>query len=151
MFQKGMIVSTSWVLSECSCDGPRQVLLVAGCLCFPVLTQGLGVFLPCGCPLAGSGHFPYMFGQLAGEKRAKRKHFCFLKAVANVPVARTRPLVTHGCQGCWEMQFLAGQPLSSTSSSPWDGEQGLEWSAGHLCPSSSKGDSLTQVTPFLGG
>ena len=141
MFQKGMIVSASWVLPECSCDGPRQVLLVAGCLCFPVLTQGLRVFLPCGCPLAGSGHFPYTFGQLEGEKRAKRKHFCFLKAVANVPVARTRPWSHMDARGAGKCSFWLA--LSGTSSSPWEGEQGLEWSAGHLCPSSSKRDSLT--------
>lgn len=125
MFPKGRIVSASWVLTEFSCNGPRRCSWDWMPLCFPVLIQALGVFLPHGCPLAGSGHFPYMFGQLAGEKRAKRKHFCFLKAMANIPVARPRPLISRGCQGCWEMQFLAGQPLSSASSSAWDREHGL--------------------------
>ena len=83
----------------------------------------------------------WMLNGLEGEKRAKRKHFCFLKAVANVPVARTRPWSHMDARGAGKCSFWLA--LSGTSSSPWEGEQGLEWSAGHLCPSSSKRDSLT--------
>lgn len=128
IYQKCVIAQTSQMFISYSCSGPTQVFLVRrdSDSFWPVALYSLRlvIFIHTASP----------------KKRARRKHSCFLKAVAHIPVARTRPLATLRCQGRREMQSLPFQPLPSTNSTLWDREQGFRWSAVHLCPSFSKYD-----------
>lgn len=107
---------------------PRRCFCDWVLLFLPVLIQALRL-LTCGSLLTGTG--PLHTHLACQKKRARRKHSCFLKAVAHVPMPRTRPLATAGAKG-------EGSIVSVWSVCTMRVEQGFRWSTGHFCPPSSK-------------
>lgn len=105
------------VFISCSCNGPMEVFLVIGFHSLPVLIQALRFLQAWGSLLSGTGAFhTHQAGQ---KKRARRKHFCFLKAVWFMyQWQELDQLPQLGLRGKGVL-FLSGQ------SAPGDGEQGF--------------------------
>ena len=81
-------------LSHTHAVGPRFLWL--GAALSPWATSGIQTPPACVSLLTGIGHF---HTHLASQKkRARRKHSCILKAIAHMPMARSRSLATARCQ-----------------------------------------------------
>lgn len=107
-------------------------------------TQTLGLWLS----INWGWSFSYTSSQ--PEEESKEKALLLCRAVAHIPMARTRPWPHLDAEGEGRCSLC----LVSHSPAPiWEKEQEFQWSACYLCPPSSWvwwDGSMTRVTPFRG-